>query len=174
VTANSKPSEETNVIQLFQTDSSKSRAFQRIALAAVMFPHGAQKLLGWFGGPGFDGIMGYLTKSVGLPTPVAFLVVIAESVGAVALAAGAFTRVAAFGIAAVMTGAVLTSHLSNGFFMNWMGNQAGEGFEFHLLALALALPLIVRGGGAWAADSWLGKLLFQGERRPSLQARTAS
>lgn len=162
------------MIRLLNTDSSKSRAFQRLVLAAVIFPHGAQKLFGWFGGPGFDGVMGYLTGSVGLPAPVAFLVVMAESLGALALAAGAVTRVAAFGIAAVMVGAVLTAHLPYGFFMNWNGTQGGEGFEFHLLALALALPLIVRGGGAWAADTWLAKALSARESRPSLEPHTAS
>jgi putative oxidoreductase len=141
------------MIRLFQTDSSNSRAVQRLVLAAVMFPHGAQKLLGWFGGAGFEGTMGFMTNNLGIPAALAFLVIVAESLGALALAAGAFTRVAAFGIAAVMLGAALMVHLPHGFFMNWFGAQAGEGFEFHLLALALSLPLVVKGGGAWALDS---------------------
>ena len=153
------------MIRLFQTDASKSRAFQRLVLAAVMFPHGAQKLFGWFGGYGFDGTMGYLTSSVGLPSPLALLVILAESFGAIALAAGAFSRVTAFGIAAVMVGAVLTGHLSHGFFMNWSGTSAGEGFEYHLLALALSLPLIVKGGGAWSLDSEFARKL--GKATPS-------
>jgi putative oxidoreductase len=145
--------------RLFQTDDSKSRAFQRLVLAAVMFPHGAQKLFGWFGGYGFDGTMGYLTTNVGLPAALAFLVILAESLGAIALAAGALSRVTAFGIAAVMVGAVLTGHLSHGFFMNWSGTSGGEGFEYHLLALALSLPLIVKGGGAWSLDSVIARKL---------------
>lgn len=148
--------------RLFQTDDSKSRAFQRLILAAVIFPHGAQKLFGWFGGYGFEGTMGFFTNSMGIPAPIAFLVVIAESLGAVALAFGALSRVTAFGIAAVMIGAAAT-HVSNGFFMNWAGSQGGEGFEYHLLALALSLPLIVLGGGAWSLDSLIAKKLEKAE-----------
>jgi putative oxidoreductase len=147
------------MIRLFQTDTSKSRAFQRLVLAAVMFPHGAQKLFGWFGGYGFEGTMGFLTKSVGLPAPIALLVILAESFGAVALAAGALSRVTALGIASVMVGAMLTGHVSHGFFMNWSGTNGGEGFEYHLLALALCLPLIVKGGGAWSLDSIFARKL---------------
>ena len=137
---------------LLATDASRTRLVQRAVLGAVMFPHGAQKLLGWFGGHGWDGTMGYLTGAVGLPTPLAALVILAESLGAIALVLGLGTRVAALGIAAVMIGAVFTSHLEPGFFMNWFGNQTGEGFEYHLLALALALPLVAAGGGAFSLD----------------------
>ncbi len=137
---------------LLQTDSSNARFGQRVVLAAVIFPHGAQKLLGWFGGYGFDGTMGFLTGQVGLPWIVALTVIIAESVGALALAAGFFSRIAALGIVSVMIGAVATSHLSHGFFMNWSGRQGGEGFEYHLLVLALALPVVVLGGGRYALD----------------------
>jgi putative oxidoreductase len=135
----------------FATDSSRTLLAQRLVLGAVMLPHGAQKLLGWFGGHGWDGTMGYFTGSLGIPAGLAALVILAESLGAVALVLGAGTRLAALGIAAVMVGAA-TTHLSAGFFMNWFGTQAGEGFEYHLLALALALPLVVRGGGAYAID----------------------
>jgi putative oxidoreductase len=128
---------------------------QRALLGAVMFPHGAQKLLGWFGGYGFEGTMGFFTQQLGLPAPLALLVILAESIGALLLIAGLGTRLAAFGISAVMLGAVVTTHASNGFFMNWFGNQPGEGFEFHLLALALAVPLVIAGGGRYALDSWV-------------------
>jgi putative oxidoreductase len=130
-------------------------AVQRAVLALVMFPHGAQKLLGWFGGYGFSGTMGYFTGSVGLPAPIALLVILGESIGALLLLAGLGTRLAAFGISAIMLGAVLTSHASVGFFMNWAGTQAGEGFEYHLLALALSVPLVIAGGGRYAVDSWV-------------------
>jgi len=143
--------------RLFATDDSFTRLMQRLVLGAVMFPHGAQKLLGWYGGYGFTGTMGFLTGAVGLPTPVAWLVIAAESIGAVALVAGVATRLSALGIAAVMVGAAWTAHLPHGFFMNWTGAQGGEGFEYHLLALALALPLVVRGGGAFSIDGWLGR-----------------
>jgi len=128
---------------------------QRALLGAVMFPHGAQKLLGWFGGYGFEGTMGFFTQQVGLPSALALLVILAESVGALLLIAGLGTRLAAFGISAVMLGAVATTHAANGFFMNWFGNQPGEGFEFHLLALALSVPLVIAGGGRYALDSWV-------------------
>jgi len=138
--------------RLLSTDQSKTSFAQRVLLGLVMFPHGAQKLLGWFGGYGFTGTMGYFTGTLHFPAPLATLVILAEALGSLGLIVGLGTRVAAFGIAAVMVGAVLTTHLSVGFFMNWFGNQPGEGFEYHLLALGLALPLLVRGGGAWALD----------------------
>jgi putative oxidoreductase len=118
----------------------------------VIFPHGAQKLLGWFGGYGFSGTMGYFTDQVGLPWIIAFLVVIIEFFGSLALIVGAATRLAALGIGAVMAGAVLTVHGKVGFFMNWSGNQSGEGFEFHLLAIGIALALILVGGGRASVD----------------------
>ncbi len=141
---------------LLRTDARNTTLLvQRLVLALVILPHGAQKLLGWFGGYGFTGTMDYFTGTVGLPTLVAALVILFESVGAVLLAAGLFSRLSAAGIAAVMAGAALTTHLPHGFFMNWFGNQKGEGFEFHLLALALALPLVVLGGGRASVDARL-------------------
>ena len=141
---------------LFKTDTHNSMlTLQRVLLGAVMFPHGAQKLLGWFGGYGFDGTMKFLTDTVHLPAPIALLVILAESIGALLLIAGLGTRVAALGISAVMLGAVFTTHDSVGFFMNWYGNQPGEGYEYHLLALALSVPLVIAGGGRYALDSWV-------------------
>src|SRR6478752_2664837 len=139
--------------RFFQTDRSATLFFQRLVLALVILPHGAQKLLGWFGGYGFEGTMGFFTGALGIPAALAVLVILGESLGALGLAFGAFTRLSAFGIAATMLGAVFMTHAPNGFFMNWTGQQPGEGFEYHLLALALALPLIVRGGGSLAVDS---------------------
>lgn len=141
--------------RLLATDDSTTRLFQRLVLGAVMLPHGAQKLFGWFGGYGFAGTMGFFTGTLGLPAPIGWLVITAETAGALALVAGLATRPSAFGIAAVMAGAVLLTHLPHGFFMNWSGAQGGEGFEYHLLALALALPLVVKGGGAGSLDGWL-------------------
>ena len=147
--------------RFFATDRDWVSLFQRLVLAAVIFPHGAQKLFGWFGGHGFDATMGFMTQQ-GIPAPLAFLVIIGESLGAVALALGLFTRLSAFGIAAIMAGAVALVHAKVGFFMNWMGTQAGEGFEYHLLALALAIPLVIRGGGLGAIDRAIARVL---ERR---------
>lgn len=124
----------------------------RVALGLVMFPHGAQKALGWFGGYGFTGTMGFFTGKMGIPAAFAALAILAEFLGSIGLVVGAVSRVAALGIAAIMTVAIATVHLHNGFFMNWYGSQAGEGFEYHLLAIALALVVMIKGGGAYSVD----------------------
>ena len=129
----------------------------RLGLAVVLFPHGAQKLLGWFGGYGWSGTMGFLTGKIGVPTPVAALVILIEAFGPLLLLLGLLTRPVALGVIAVMLGAISTVHLSNGFFMNWTGAQAGEGFEYHLLVIAMALALLVAGGGSFSADRLLTK-----------------
>jgi putative oxidoreductase len=139
---------------LIHTDGDVTSLVLRLTLAAVIFPHGAQKLLGWFGGYGLSGTMGFFTEQVGLPGLLAFLVIFIEFFGAVALAAGVLGRAAAAGIASVMVGAVLTTHLPYGFFMNWSGAQGGEGFEFHLLAIGIALALVLKGSGAASVDRW--------------------
>ncbi len=137
---------------LFQTDGSLSSMVLRVILGVVMFPHGAQKLLGWFGGYGFSGTMGMFTGQMHIPAVLAFLVIVAESFGSLALVIGLLTRVAAAGIACIMAVAVAMVHWPNGFFMNWFGKQAGEGFEYHLLALGMSLALIIAGGGRWSVD----------------------
>jgi putative oxidoreductase len=136
---------------LFQTNGSAAGLFLRLTLAVVMFPHGAQKVLGWFGG---QGLMPTLQSfiSTGIPPVLAWLVVAAEFLGPLALAVGLLTRLAAFGIAGVMLGAIKIVHWKYGFFMNWSGTQPGEGFEYHLLALGIAIALLIMGGGAWSAD----------------------
>jgi putative oxidoreductase len=116
-----------------------------------MFPHGAQKLLGWFGGGGFAGTMQGMT-GMGLPAVVVFLVILAEFFGSLSLITGVLGRLGAFGILSVMLGALFMVHLPNGFFMNWMGNQKGEGFEYHLLAIGMALAILIRGSGAFSVD----------------------
>lgn len=141
------------------TDAGAAQAVARLALGGVMLPHGLQKTFGLFGGYGFEGTMGFLTGGVGLPWLVALLVVLIESAGALALIVGAFSRLAAAGITAVMIGAVLTSHAKVGFFMNWSGTQSGEGYEFHLLAIALAVVVLISGAGAASVDRWLTRRL---------------
>jgi putative oxidoreductase len=138
---------------LLQTDSSVVGFILRITLAVVMFPHGAQKVLGWFGGYGFRGTMKRFTDS-GIPAVFALLAIAAEFLGPLGLAVGLLTRVAAFGIACVMLVAI-TVHWPNGFFMNWYSNQKGEGFEYHLLALGIAIALAIVGPGAWSLDGAL-------------------
>ncbi len=124
----------------------------RVTLGAVIFPHGAQKLLGWFGGFGFSATLGYFDQALGIPAFLALLVILFEFFGALALILGVFSRLAAAGIAAIMTVATLKVHLANGFFMNWSGSQGGEGFEYHLLALALSVAILIKGSGALSVD----------------------
>jgi putative oxidoreductase len=123
----------------------------RLSLGAVMFPHGAQKVLGWFGGYGFKGTLHGMT-GMGLPAAIVVIVMIAEFLGSLGLIFGFLTRLSALGIISVMLGAIFTVHGKYGFFMNWTGNQAGEGFEFHLLAIGIAIALLIRGGGALSID----------------------
>lgn len=142
---------------LVRTDRDALLTVLRVTLGVVMFPHAAQKAFGWFGGYGLEGTMGFLTGGAGLPWLVAALVIAFELGGSVALITGALGRLGAAAIATVMVGAVLTTHLQNGFFMNWSGAQAGEGFEYHLLALAMAAVIMVRGSGAFSVDRSLAR-----------------
>jgi putative oxidoreductase len=148
--------------RLFATTDSWAAFIARITLAVVMFPHGAQKLLGWFGGPGFGKTMAMFTTQMHIPAAIAVLVIVAESFGALGLFVGLFARVAAFGILCDMIGAVAMVHSRNGFFMNWMGNQAGEGFEYHILVIGIALAIIVEGAGRWSVDRAIGKKIARG------------
>lgn len=143
--------------KLLQTQDDAGSLIMRVLLGVVFSPHGAQKVFGWFGGYGFSGTMSMFTDKMGIPVFFAFLAIMAESLGSVALITGCLTRIAAFGIACVMSVAIFTVHLQNGFFMNWSGSQKGEGFEFHILAIALALALMVKGGGKWSVDRAISK-----------------
>ena len=144
----------------FATDRSPAQTILRVTLGAVMFAHGAQKLLGWFGGRGFeDTLKGFTGGHMHIPAFLAVLVILTESVGALALAAGFFTRLAALAIAVDMAVAVILVHSKIGFFMNWSGTAKGEGFEYHLLMIAMALALLVKGGGLWSVDGAIAKKL---------------
>jgi len=136
---------------LTTTGATASSLPLRLALAVAIFPHGAQKLLGWFGGPGFAGTLSGFEQGFGIPAPLAVLAVVTEFFAPVALVLGGFTRVAAAALTVQMLVA-MRFHLGNGFFMNWYGNQAGEGFEYHLLAIGIALGLVVLGAGRWSLD----------------------
>lgn len=148
---------ESALHSLVATDGRAAATIARLALGLVIFPHGAQKMLGWFGGYGLSATYASLTSKAGLPGVVAGAVIFTEFVASLLLITGTFTRIAAFGIMSVMIGAMLTAHLPNGFFMNWTGTQAGEGFEYHLLAIGLALVAIILGGGALSIDRVLTK-----------------
>ena len=139
---------------LVDTSDSVAPTVLRLALGIMILPHGLQKTVGWFGGYGFTGSMGYLTGTVGAPWIFAFLAILAESVGGLMLITGLGTRLAAVGVGGVMLVAA-SQHWANGFFMNWFGNQKGEGVEFHLLALGIVVALLITGGGRYSIDSKL-------------------
>lgn len=141
--------------RILGTDDSSATAILRLVLGLVFFAHGAQKMLGWFGGFGFSGTMGFFTGTMHIPAPLAFLAIAAEFFGGLGLIVGFLTRIAAFGIAVNMLVAIATVHSAFGFFMNWNGNQKGEGFEYHLLVLAMTAFLMIRGAGAFSIDRLL-------------------
>ncbi|HLP26721.1 MAG TPA: DoxX family protein [Acidobacteriota bacterium] len=138
------------------TSDSIAPLFLRLSLGIMILPHGLQKTLGWFGGYGFEGTMGYLTNTFGAPWIFALLAILAESVGGVMLILGLGTRVAALGVGGVMLVAS-TQHWANGFFMNWFGAQKGEGIEFFILTSGIALALLVLGGGKASLDRLLSR-----------------
>jgi putative oxidoreductase len=142
----------------FSTSPDASGVILRLALALTLFPHGAQKAVGWFGGFGLEKTLGFFSQG-GYPLPLSLAIVAAEFLGPIALVFGFFTRWSAFGIGLVMAGAALMVHSSNGFFMNWMGNQKGEGIEYFIPVIAIALALIVKGAGAWSADRAIARKL---------------
>jgi putative oxidoreductase len=141
--------------KLLATSKDWTLTLLRLVMGLIFFAHGAQKALGWFGGYGFSGTMGFFTQMMHIPAPFAFLAICAEFLGGLGLIFGALSRIAAFGIAVNMVVAVLLVHSQFGFFMNWTGQQKGEGFEYHLLALVIAIVLMVRGGGAFSVDQAL-------------------
>ena len=138
--------------KLLATSDDWTLTLLRLVLGMIFFAHGAQKTLGWFGGYGFTGTMGFFTGMLHVPAPFAFLAICAEFLGGIGLILGALGRVAAFGIACNMVVAVLMVHSQFGLFMNWSGQQKGEGFEYHLLAIAITLVLMARGSGAFSVD----------------------
>src|SRR5256886_6510305 len=136
---------------LTRTSGQITPLVMRLTLALVFFPHGAQKVLGWWGGPGASATIQGMGK-MGMPPALTVLIMAAELGGSLLLILGLLTRLAAFGIGCVMAGAIFLVHSKVGFFMNWAGTQKGEGFEYHLLALGLAIALLVKGGGALSVD----------------------
>ena len=141
--------------KLTATDNDAAIAILRLVLGVIFFAHGAQKMLGWFGGYGFSGTMGFFTGVMHIPALFAFLAIVAEFFGGLGLILGLLTRVAAFGIFSNMVVAVAMVHGQFGFFMNWTGAQKGEGYEYHLLVLATTAFLMIRGAGAASVDRLL-------------------
>ncbi len=138
--------------KLYATDDNAATVILRLVLGVVFFAHGAQKMLGWFGGFGFAGTMGFFTGMMHIPVPLAFLAIAAEFFGGMGLILGFLTRIAAFAIGVNMVVAIMAVHRAFGFFMNWTGTQKGEGYEYHLLVLAIVAFLIIRGAGAFSVD----------------------
>ncbi len=137
--------------KIFMTESSAAIFVIRVVLGVVFFAHGMQKVFGWFGGHGYSAAMGGFEK-MGIPVFFAFMAILAESLGSIGLILGFLTRIAAFGIAVNMAVAIGMIHHKFGFFMNWSGNQKGEGFEYHLLVLAICIALMIKGGGSLSVD----------------------
>lgn len=138
--------------KIVQTNDDTSTLILRVLLGLVFLPHGLQKVFGLFGGYGFTGTMGFFTGTLGIPALFAFLAIATEFLGSLGLITGLFTRVAALGIGVMISVAALMLHVQNGFFMNWFGNQKGEGFEYHILVAAIAAAVAIKGGGKWSLD----------------------
>ena len=145
--------------RLFATSGSCSLTVIRVSAGVVFFAHGCQKMLGWFGGAGFSGTMAGFTHS-GIPAVFAFLAICAEFLGGLGLLLGLLGRIAAFGVMCNMVVAVATRHWQNGLFINWSGRQKGEGIEFHILAVAICVAILIGGSGPLSLD----RLISGGER----------
>jgi putative oxidoreductase len=144
--------------KLFDTNLDRTLTFVRVVAGSVMLAHGAQKMLGLFGGPGYGTAVGMFGQ-MGIPEPLAVLAICTEFFGSLLLIAGFVGRLAALGIIIEMIVAVAMVHAGNGFFMNWTGKQPGEGFEYHILLIALTLPVLVSGSGAWSIDRRIAEWL---------------
>jgi putative oxidoreductase len=156
--------------KLVATDDDIATTILRLVLGVIFFAHGAQKMLGWFGGYGFTATMGFFTAVMHIPSLFAFLAIAAEFFGGLGLIFGLFARVAAFGILSNMIVAIAMVHHQFGFFMNWTGTQKGEGYEYHLLALGATILLMIRGAGAASVD----RLLFASANdRINVQSKAA-
>ena len=143
--------------KLMNTSDDFAVTILRLVLGVVFFAHGAQKALGWFGGYGFSGTMGFFTQVMHIPAPFAFLAICVEFLGGIGLLLGLLGRVGAFGVACNMVVAIALVHRHFGLFANWYGTQKGEGYEYHLLAIGAALVIMIRGSGAFSIDRTLSK-----------------
>jgi putative oxidoreductase len=143
--------------KVLATNSDWTLTVLRLAAGIMILPHGLQKTFGWFDGAGFSGQMAGFTQFMHIPAPFAFLAIMAEFLGGIGLILGLLTRVAAFGVACNMIMAVYFLHWQVGFFMNWGGKLKGEGFEFHMLAVAILIVLIAKGGGPASVDRAIAK-----------------
>jgi len=143
--------------RIINTSNDFTLTVLRVVLGVVFFAHGAQKMLGWFGGRGFGDSMVFFTQKLGIPGPIAAGAIVIEFFCGLALIVGLLGRIATLGIIAKMIVAIQGQALRNGFFMNWSGSDRGEGYEFHLLVIALALAILIKGSGALSVDRLLCK-----------------
>jgi putative oxidoreductase len=141
---------------LAATDNSPAQLLIRLALGVVIFPHGAQKVFGWFGGPGYGATVTAFS-ALGFPLWAILLLMVTEAGGSLLLVLGVFTRIWALAIGAAIAICLKMNHLQYGFFMNWLGQQQGEGYEYHILILGIALALVFRGGGMLSLDRVLAR-----------------
>ncbi len=151
---------------LLKTQNNFALTIVRLTLGIVFFMHGCQKTLGWFGGSGFSATLTEFETGMHIPALFAFLAIMAEFLGGLGLIVGLLGRVAAFGIACEMAVAIAKYHGHNGFFMNWTGKQAGEGYEYHLLVLAITFAIMLAGSGAASLDRLIERSLIESHRRP--------
>ena len=142
---------------LIDTNGDWTLTLARIVLCVVLFAHGAQKLLGWFGGYGLRATLSTFRDQLGIPVVFACVAIAAEFFGGLGLIAGLFTRVAALGIAVTIFVAMLMVHLRYGFFINWFGDKPGHGIEYHLVVIALAIIVMIQGAGALSFDLALSR-----------------
>ena len=142
---------------MLNTNESSGPFFTRLALGVVMFPHGAQKVLGWFGGSGYAGTVEAFTEKLGFPLWAVLLLMAIEVLGSIGLIAGFLTRLCALGTAASISVCAYLYHIPNGFFMNWLGGQKGEGIEYHILVLGICLALMIEGGGSFSLDRGISR-----------------
>ena len=145
--------------KILNTKSNWGALVARLTLGIVLFPHGAQKMLGWFGGYGFTATLDAFTQQMGLPWLVAFVVICIEFFGSIFLILGFASRLWSLAIGGLFIGIIFTTHLEHGFFMNWYGNQAGEGYEYALLMVGIAGAVLMNGSGKYALDTQLIKHL---------------
>ena len=145
---------------LLQTDSDYVYTFLRIIAGIIVFPYGMQKLFGWSSAPGFGvpGIKGSLEQITArnIPKFIAWLIIIGQSFGSIALMSGFLGRIAAGGLFIIFTGALIV-HLPDGWTLNWFGSKKGEGIEYFVLLLSLLLVIVLKGSGALSMDYWLTK-----------------
>lgn len=142
---------------LLSTNPIIGNSIARITLGMVIFPHGAQKLLGLFGGHGYSATIDFFTTQMGLPSLVAFAVIMIEFFGSLGLILGFLSRFWALSLSGMFLGIIFTTQIEHGFFMNWFGNQAGEGYEYSLLVIGLSLSILLNGSGKWSIDNLISK-----------------